>query len=218
MVPQIYTWIHLLQWAKITTTTTNENQSSLIIIFFSSYDCYGLQWLLPLLPLLLLLLLYALYKRPFYHRLKALSCCLTKYNALYHLNCHMCIPFTQSNVWMALVYSMYLYHSLLFRYDDCVRVCVCALCARCIICVWWVRFLFYFICYQCNFGSLRLYLTIPFPVWCVLCVRISLSSCTRTIAKPTNLFTCETTFHICRTVEMNSSYLCGAWWTHKNQR
>lgn len=29
----------------------------------------------------------------FSHRLKALSCCSTKYNAFYHLNCHMCTPF-----------------------------------------------------------------------------------------------------------------------------
>lgn len=33
------------------------------------------------------------YTNHFSHRLKALSCCSAKYNAFYHLNCHMCTPF-----------------------------------------------------------------------------------------------------------------------------
>lgn len=36
---------------------------------------------------------FLFYKGHFSHRLKALSCCATKYNAFYHLNCHMCTPF-----------------------------------------------------------------------------------------------------------------------------
>lgn len=32
-------------------------------------------------------------QKPFSYWLKALSCYATKYNAFYHLNCHMCTPF-----------------------------------------------------------------------------------------------------------------------------
>lgn len=45
-------------------------------------------------------------QRPFSHWLKALSCCATKYNAFYHLNCHMCTPFIVTLwrcVWLSLL-------------------------------------------------------------------------------------------------------------------
>lgn len=61
----------------------------------------------------------------FSHRLKALSCCSTKYDAFYYLNCHMCTPFTDECDDVLIPSAFFSVHSLFIRISSLWLLCFC---------------------------------------------------------------------------------------------